>query len=79
MNYPIIDLIRGKGLFNAIRIDTTKTNFTGWDVCLALKENGLLAKQTHNNVIRFAPPLIISQEQLEECCDIIEKTLSSLS
>jgi len=78
MDSPIIDLVRGKGLFNAIRIDNTKTSLTGWDVCLALKENGLLAKQTHNNVIRFAPPLIITQDQLEDCCNIIKRTLNSL-
>ena len=78
MGSPIIKLIRGKGLFNAIKINSENTSLSAWDICIKLKENGLLAKQTHDNVIRFAPPLIITKEQLEECCGIIEKTLKGI-
>ena len=53
----------------------TEDGRTAWDVCLALKENGLLAKPTHGDIIRFAPPLVINEEQLHACCDIIEKTI----
>jgi ornithine--oxo-acid transaminase len=67
--------VRGKGLLNAIVIKETKDGRTAWDVCLALKENGLLAKPTHGDIIRFAPPLVISDQQLDECCDIIERTI----
>jgi ornithine--oxo-acid transaminase len=67
--------VRGKGLLNAIVIKETKDGRTAWDVCLALKENGLLAKPTHGDIIRFAPPLVINDKQMNECCDIIEKTI----
>jgi ornithine--oxo-acid transaminase len=67
--------VRGKGLLNAIVIKETKDGRTAWDVCLALKENGLLAKPTHGDIIRFAPPLVITDQQMDECCDIIEKTI----
>jgi len=67
--------VRGKGLLNAIVVNDTEDSQTAWNICLALKENGLLAKPTHGNIIRFAPPLVISEEQMIECCDIIEKTL----
>ncbi len=70
----IISLVRGKGLFYAVVIKPTNGK-TAWDVCLALKENGLLAKPTHNDIIRFAPPLIITEDQLMECIDIIRKTI----
>ncbi len=73
---PMIREVRGKGLFNAIRLNPS--DVTGYDLCVHLKNNGLLAKQTHGNVIRFAPPLIMSAEQLEECCDIIEKTFGDI-
>ena len=76
IKHPLIREVRGKGLFNAIRLNPSE--ITGYDVCVRLKNNGLLAKQTHGNVIRFAPPLIITAEQLEECCDIIEKTFSEI-
>jgi ornithine--oxo-acid transaminase len=56
-------------------IKETNDGRTAWDVCLALKENGLLAKPTHGDIIRFAPPLVINEEQISECCDIIEKTI----
>ncbi|MDH5398841.1 MAG: ornithine--oxo-acid transaminase [Cyclobacteriaceae bacterium] len=67
--------VRGKGLLNALLINDDEESETAWNICVALKENGLLAKPTHGNIIRFAPPLIISEEQLMECCDIIEQTL----
>jgi ornithine--oxo-acid transaminase len=67
--------VRGKGLLNAIVIKETNDGRTAWDVCLALKENGLLAKPTHGDIIRFAPPLVINEAQINECCDIIEKTI----
>ncbi len=72
-----IKAVRGKGLLNAIDIHTSEDGRTAWDVCLALRDNGLLAKPTHGDKIRFAPPLVISEEQLHECCDIIEKTILS--
>lgn len=71
----IIQQVRGKGLLNAIVINDTPDSSTAWDICVALKDNGLLAKPTHGNIIRFAPPLVITEEQLHECCDIIEKTI----
>ncbi len=74
----LITAVRGKGLLNAIVIKPFGDGKTAWDVCLALKENGLLAKQTHGDIIRFAPPLTINQEQLHEACDIIEKTINLL-
>jgi len=71
----MVTTVRGKGLLNAIVIEPTKDGRTAWDVCLKLKENGLLAKPTHGHIIRFAPPLVITAEQMEECCTIIEKTI----
>ena len=68
-------LVRGKGLLNAVVINDTKDSDTAWKICLALRDNGLLAKPTHGNIIRFAPPLVITEDQLHECCDIIEKTI----
>ena len=73
----LVSLVRGKGLLNAIVINDTPESSTAWDICMALKENGLLAKPTHGNIIRFAPPLVMTEEQLHECCDIIEKTISA--
>ena len=69
--------VRGKGLLNAIVVNDSVTGKTAWNLCLSLKENGLLAKPTHGNIIRFAPPLIITKEQITECIDIIEKTINS--
>ncbi len=69
--------IRGKGLLNALLINDSPDSKTAWNICLQLAENGLLAKPTHGNIIRFAPPLIISEEQVLDCCHIIEKTISS--
>lgn len=74
--YKILKLVRGKGLLNAVVINDSPDSTTAWDICVALKENGLLAKPTHGNIIRFAPPLVMTEEQLHECCDIIEKTIS---
>jgi ornithine--oxo-acid transaminase len=70
-----VTLVRGKGLLNAIVIKPTADGRTAWDVCLQLKENGLLAKPTHGDIIRFAPPLIITEDQMHKCCDIIEETI----
>ncbi len=71
----LVTLVRGKGLLNAIVIDDTQDSSTAWDICLQLAENGLIAKPTHGNIIRFAPPLVMTEEQLNECCDIIERTI----
>ena len=67
--------VRGKGLLNAVIINDTPDSSTAWDLCVALKNNGLLAKPTHGNIIRFAPPLIMTQDQLEDCISIITNTL----
>ena len=72
----LIKLVRGKGLLNAIVINDSEDSSTAWDICMKLKENGLLAKPTHGNIIRFAPPLVMTEEQLHDCCDIIEKTIT---
>ncbi len=71
----LITKVRGKGLLNAILINDTPDSKTAWNLCLQLKENGLLAKPTHGNIIRLAPPLVISEEQLLDCVRIIEKTV----
>ncbi len=68
-------LVRGRGLLNAIVINDTEDSDTAWDICMALRDNGLLAKPTHGNIIRFAPPLVINEAQLLDCVDIIIKTL----
>jgi ornithine--oxo-acid transaminase len=71
----LINMVRGKGLLNAIGINDTPESSTAWDICMALKENGLLAKPTHGNIIRFAPPLVMTEDQLMECVAIIRKTI----
>ena len=71
----LVNLVRGKGLLNAIVINDDEDSQTAWNICLKLRDNGLLAKPTHGNIIRFAPPLVMSESQLLECCDIIEKTI----
>lgn len=76
VKYPIITLVRGRGLLNAIVINDEESSDLAWNICLKLKENGLLAKPTHGNIIRFAPPLVITEEEMLECCAIIEKTIS---
>ncbi|MCR9173738.1 MAG: ornithine--oxo-acid transaminase [bacterium] len=68
--------VRGRGLLNAIIVNDTEDSKTAWNLCVALKENGLLAKPTHGNIIRFAPPLVMNEEQLRECIAIIEKTIN---
>ncbi len=71
----IVNGVRGKGLLNAILINDTEDSSTAWDICIALRDNGLLAKPTHGNIIRFAPPLVMTKEQLMDCVEIITKTL----
>jgi len=71
----ILKGVRGKGLLNAVLINDTPESSTAWDMCMALKENGLLAKPTHGNIIRFAPPLVMTAEQMETCINIISDTL----
>lgn len=71
----LVTKVRGKGLLNAILINDPSDSTTAWDLCMAMKENGLIAKPTHGNIIRFAPPLVMNEEQLMECVAIIEKTL----
>ena len=62
--YELLSLVRGKGLLNALVVNDSPHSTTAWDLCMDLAENGLLAKPTHGNIIRFAPPLVISEEQL---------------
>ncbi|MDF1676110.1 MAG: ornithine--oxo-acid transaminase [Vicingaceae bacterium] len=71
----LVSAIRGKGLLNAILINDTEDSSTAWDICIKLRDNGLLAKPTHGNIIRFAPPLVMDEEQLLDCVNIIKKTL----
>ncbi|WP_298537258.1 ornithine--oxo-acid transaminase [uncultured Algibacter sp.] len=73
----VVKLVRGKGLLNAIVINDDEGSNKAWDICLALKDNGLLAKPTHGNIIRFAPPLVMTEEQLLDCVSIIINTLKS--
>jgi ornithine--oxo-acid transaminase len=74
-NSDLVNLVRGKVLLNAIVINDTEDSSTAWDICMSLKDNGLLAKPTHGNIIRFAPPLVMTEEQLMDCVAIIEKTI----
>jgi ornithine--oxo-acid transaminase len=71
----LVKLVRGKGLLNAIVINDTPDSSTAWDLCMAFAENGLLAKPTHGNIIRFAPPLVINEEQLQACISIISEVI----
>jgi ornithine--oxo-acid transaminase len=73
----LITLVRGKGLLNAIVINDTPESATAWNLCLDFAKKGLLAKPTHGNIIRLAPPLVITEEQVHECCDIIEQCILS--
>ncbi|WP_445665768.1 ornithine--oxo-acid transaminase [Fodinibius sp. AD559] len=73
----LVNLVRGKGLLNAIVINDSEDSETAWNICLKLKENGLLAKPTHGNIIRFAPPLVMTEEQLMDCISIIKDTIHS--
>jgi ornithine aminotransferase len=72
----IASFVRGKGLLNALIINNDQTKNLAWEICLRLKEHGLLAKPTHTNIIRFAPPLVMTESQLQECISIIEKTIA---
>lgn len=78
-NTNLVNSVRGKGLLNAILINDTETSSTAWNLCLLLAKNGLLAKPTHGNIIRLAPPLVITEEQLMQCVAIIEKSLSEFA
>jgi ornithine--oxo-acid transaminase len=74
-NSKIASFVRGKGLLNALIINNENHKNLAWDICIKLAENGLLAKPTHTNIIRFAPPLVISKEELKQCVEIICKTV----
>jgi ornithine--oxo-acid transaminase len=73
----IATLVRGRGLLNAVVINDTEESDTAWNICMALRDNGLLAKPTHGNIIRFAPPLVMNEEQLLDCVSIIITTLKA--
>ena len=75
----LVKLVRGKGLLNAVVINDKEDSSTAWDICLKMKDNGLIAKPTHGNIIRFAPPLVISESQLDESCDIIEESITEFT
>ncbi len=75
----LVTLVRGKGLLNAIVINDSENSSTAWDMCVKMKENGLLAKPTHGNIIRFAPPLTIRIEELDQCIDIIKSTIKDFA
>jgi len=72
----LVTKVRGKGMLNAVLINDSPESSTAWDICIALKENGLIAKPTHGNIIRFAPPLVMTEDQLMDCVSIIENTLT---
>ena len=74
-----VQMVRGKGLLNALVINDTEESSTAWDLCVALKENGLLAKPTHGNIIRFAPPLVITEGELNHCLEIIKQTIADFN
>ena len=73
---PLIKLVRGKGLLDAIVIDTPEDSGLAWDICMKFRDNGLLAKPTHGNKIRFAPPLVITAQEMDECINIIDRSLA---
>jgi ornithine--oxo-acid transaminase len=77
INSPMIELVRGKGLLNAAVIKP-RNGKTAWDVCLKMRDNGLLAKPTHDHIIRFAPPLVITEEQVKEAIEIIGRSLKEM-
>jgi ornithine--oxo-acid transaminase len=77
LSSSIVKLVRGKGLLNAIVINDSEDSDTAWNICLKLRDNGLLAKPTHGNIIRFAPPLVMTEEQLLDCVQIIVNTLKT--
>ena len=76
-NNSLVKTVRGKGLLNAIVINDKPDSSTAWDICIKLKENGLLAKPTHGNIIRLAPPLVIDKKQLFDCIEILKTTISN--
>ena len=82
VDHTIIDEVRGRGLLCAIVINQPKAGYgdkgKAWDLCLKMKEHGLLAKPTHGNIIRFAPPLIITEEEINECLDIISRSVKEM-
>jgi len=82
LNSPLVSQVRGRGLLNAIVIDAPRGNYgeegAAWELCLKMAERGLLAKPTHGNIIRFAPPLCITAEQVDQCIDIIGQSLKTL-
>lgn len=81
LNSPILSCVRGKGLLNAIVIDESKLSVnkaSAWDICLLMKRKGLLAKPTHNNIIRLAPPLCITEKEMDECVKIIAESLEEI-
>ena len=71
----VATLVRGKGLLNAVVINDTEESNTAWNICLKMRDNGLLAKPTHGNIIRFAPPLVMNETELKECIAIITEAL----
>jgi ornithine--oxo-acid transaminase len=73
----LLSLVRGKGLLNAIVIDSMEDSELAWNICLKFRDNGLLAKPTHGNKIRLAPPLVINERQVGACLDIIEQSLKA--
>lgn len=75
-NNSLVESVRGKGLLNAILINDSEDSSTAWDICIKLRDNGLLAKPTHGNIIRFAPPLVMNEAQLRDCIAIIKKTIT---
>jgi ornithine--oxo-acid transaminase len=75
----LVKMVRGKGLLNAVVIDDKEDSSTAWDICLKMKDNGLIAKPTHGNIIRFAPPLVISESQVDESCEIIEESINEFT
>jgi len=74
--YDLLKSVRGKGLLNAVLINDTEESETAWNICLRLRDNGLLAKPTHGNIIRFAPPLVMNEKELMECVAIIDKSFA---
>ena len=74
-NNDLVKLVRGKGLLNAVLINDTEDSSTAWDICMNLRDNGLLAKPTHGNIIRFAPPLVMNEDQMMDCIEIIKKSI----
>ena len=75
----LVKKVRGKGLLNAIVIDDDEDSSTAWNLCMKMKDNGLIAKPTHGNIIRFAPPLVISETEVDESCEIIEQSIKEFS